>query len=147
MAVTKSDLAEGQAAVDAVAEEVQELLAAAARQSSGAAGDQAALAPLVESAQQAAQLAAAAHCSQVSAPGAPLCVPLFPTSSVTGAGLALLHSFLYVLQPAGSEPGWDAQGTCERMQGWCGGGAAGAAGGAHFQIDSSFEVVGVGTGK
>ncbi len=107
-----------------------------------------ALAPLVQSAEQAAHLAAAAHRSRIAAPGASLCVPLFATSAVTGASLQLLHSFLNSLQPAAGGEG---------MQGWCqpalralsGAAAAGqgSTGATHFQIDSSFEVADVGTGK
>ena len=31
-------------------------------------------------------------------------VPIFPTSSVTGAGVPWLHAFLGALQPAGARP-------------------------------------------
>ncbi|PRW57468.1 Two-component response regulator ARR14 isoform 1 [Chlorella sorokiniana] len=145
VAITKSDLAP-EGAVQQAAEEIRELLAAAVQHGGGTASNPEALAPLVQSAEQAAQLAAAAQCSRVAAPGASLCVPLFATSAVSGASLQLLHSYLHALQPAGGSQG---------MQGWCqpalrgteGGAAAGQASprAAHFQIDSSFEVADVGT--
>lgn len=126
----------------------RDLLAAAVQQGGGTVSNREALAPLVQSAEQAAQLAAAAHRSRIAAPGASLCVPLFATSAVTGTSLQLLHSFLSSLQPAGGSEG---------MQGWCqpalrapaGGAAAGQSSrkAAQFQIDSSFEVADVGTGK
>lgn len=118
------------------------------QQGGGTSSDPEALAPLVQSAEQAAQLAAAAHRSRVAAPGASLCVPLFATSAVTGASLQLVHSFLNALQLASGSEG---------MQGWCQPAVRGPESSAdtgkaspraaHFQIDSSFEVADVGTGK
>lgn len=117
------------------------------RQGGGAVGDPAALAPLVQTVEQAARLAADLQRSRIAALGASLCVPLFATSSVTGASLDLLHAFLFAMQPG------SGGGSGERMQGWrqepgaAAASDAAAGGGAHFQIDGWFEVSGVGTGK
>lgn len=137
----------------AACQSCRDLLAAAMRQGGGTVpSSPAVLAPLVQSAQQAAAMAAAVHRSRVSAPGAALCVPLFAVSSVSGAGLELLHRFLSALQPAGrgssGKPAAAAGG--EGMQGWsrAPGAEAGPEGSkAHFQIDASFEVAGAGTGE
>lgn len=116
-------------------------------------GSCAELAPLVRSAEQAAHLAAGMHRSRIPAPGASLCVPLFVTSSVSGAGLQLLHTFLSAVQPTiSSDDAAPAAAVAgQGMQGWCQGAGAvsvgRSTGGAHFQIDGSFEVAGVGKGK
>ena len=128
---------------------------AAVRQGGGTVDNEAALAPLVTSQEQAVQLAAGMHRSRIAAPGASLCVPLFAASSVTGASLDLLHSFLNALEPAGSGGSCAAAGALEGMQGWLQLSPAAAASGgaqllppaAHFQIDDSFEVADVGSGK
>lgn len=129
------------------------LLAAAVEQAGGAVDDPAVLAPLVQSREQAVQLAARMRSSCIASPGASLCVPLFATSAVTGASLQLLHAFLHALQPRASDSSADS------MQGWrCGAVAASAAADAeprraaaqaptHFHIDATFEVADVGTGK
>ena len=139
-------------------------------------GSPTALAPLVQKEDQAQHLAASMHRSRICAPAAGLCVPLFPTSAVTGASLQLLHTFFNALPPTSSSSGGGGGGSGARqvpaaandgMQGWCpqafvraapdevGGSHRDAAPGgtqqqavaAHFQIDGSFEVADVGTGK
>ena len=132
------------------------LLVAAVEQAGGAAEDPAALAPLVQSREQAVQLAARMRSSCIASPRARLCVPLFATSAVTGASLQLQHAFLNALPPRANDS------SANSMQGWrwspCRAGHAAAAAGeearsmsvqapAHFQIDATFEVADVGTGK
>lgn len=163
--ITKADLA-SDAAVQAVAAEIRGLLAAAVQQGGGTVNEPADLAPLVGLEAQAVQLAGAMHRSRIAAPGASLCVPLFPTSSVTGTSLQLLHSFLNALQPTTSAAegaadwaagapasldglqGWRQAGAAAEVAGEVDSCAAGASGTqqplAHFQIDASFDVVDVG---
>lgn len=135
------------------------LLAAAVEQAGGAAADPAALAPLVQSQEQAVQLAARLRSGCLASPGGRLCVPLFATSAVTGASLQLLHAFLHALEPraldgtADSMQGWRWQRNAEASSPAVPAAAAGEGHGraahapAHFQIDATFEVVDVGTGK
>jgi hypothetical protein len=157
------------------------------RQGGGISGAPADLAPLVGTQEQALLAAGSMQRSRVGAPGGGLCVPLFCTSSVTGASLQLLHSFFNALPcdqqpsggdggiPAGVSPagGTAAAASCYHgMQGWrvlaqpsaaAASDGVSAPGGfarsgspraavevaspAHFQIDGSFEVPDVGTGK
>lgn len=152
VALTKSDLA-SEAAVQQAAGEIRSLLAAAVAQGGGAVPDGATLAPLVETEEQAVQLAAGMHLSRAS--GSNLCVPLFPTSAVTGASLQLLHSFLNALQPTGDRGSVGCAEGGGGMQGWRQGGAAtdaaceagsqGVQTPAHLQIDGSYDICGVGT--
>ncbi|KAL4421140.1 hypothetical protein ABPG77_000775 [Micractinium sp. CCAP 211/92] len=150
IALAKADLA-SEGAVQQVAAEIRALLAAAVEQAGGAVEDPAALAPLVQSREQAVQLAARMRSSCIASPGASLCVPLFATSAVTGASLQLLHAFLHALQPRASDS------TADSMQGWRRGTEAASAAAdaeprsaaaqapAHFHIDATFEVADVGT--
>ena len=134
------------------------LLAGAVEQGGGAARDAAALAPLVTSEAQAVALAAAMHRSRMSVAGAGVCVPMFATSAVTGDGLQLLHAFLNALQlgvSSNSDGPTAAAGAAsaaaaaapDSMQGWRQRGGSGGGAPTHFQIDGTFDVSGVGTGK
>ena len=122
-------------------EELRALAAAAAGAAGGMSAAGAApetLAPLIDSKEEATT--AAACMLRGGPPGAqqpPLLLPVLVASSVTGAGLSLLHAFLNALPvPDPSTPGG--------AQGWrqaCAAASAGraSAGPAHFQIDGSWR--------
>ncbi|CAD7702244.1 unnamed protein product [Ostreobium quekettii] len=75
----------------------------------------------------------------------PVSIPIFMVSSVTGAGLQLLHTLLSGLQPSTLQRSSDPSSTPAQAEGGSAGRSAGDCGvGCRFQVDQTFDVADVG---